>query len=52
MMVMMVMSPATVMTLSTYLQGLPSHHQCKGYVQTFFFIIFVQDPETDNCGTI
>ena len=40
-----------VITLNTYLQSLPSHHQHKGYVQTYMYIR-VQDSETDNCGTI
>ena len=33
---------STVITLNTYLQGLPSHHQCRGYVQIY---ICVQDSE-------
>ena len=49
----------TVITLNTYLQGLPPHHQCRGYVQIYMYIciymcvcvcVCVQDSETDNCG--
>ena len=39
---------STIITLNTYLQGLPSHHQCRGYIQIY---TCVQDSETDNCGT-
>ena len=28
----------TVMTLNTYLQGLPSNHQCRGFVQIYIYI--------------
>ena len=28
----------TVMTLNTYLQGLPSHHQCRGYIYIYIYI--------------
>ena len=34
---------STLITLNTYLQGLPSHHQCRGYVQIY---ICVQGSET------
>ena len=40
----------TVMTLNTYLQGLPSHHQCRGYAQIYTYMVHYS--ETDNCGTI
>ena len=40
---------STVITLNAYLQGLPSHHQCRGYVHIY---IYVQDSETDSCGTV
>ena len=29
---------STVITLNTYLQGLPSHHQCRGYVQIYIYV--------------
>ena len=29
---------STVITLNTYLQDLPSHHQCRGYVQIYIYI--------------
>ena len=29
---------STVITLNTYLQGLPSHHQCRGYIQIYLYI--------------
>ena len=40
---------STVITLNTYLQSLPSHHQCRGYIHTY---MCVHDSETDNCGTV
>ena len=40
---------STVITLNTYLQSLPSHHQRKGYIYTY---MHVHDSETDNCGTV
>ena len=36
-------------TLNTYLQSSPSHHQCRGYIHTY---MCVHDSETDNCGTV
>ena len=32
------MSKSTVITLNTYLQGLPSHHQCRSYVQIYIYV--------------
>ena len=32
-------------TVNTYLQSLPSHHQCREYM-------YVHDFETDDCGTV
>ena len=29
---------STVITLNTYLQGLPSHHQCRVYVQIYIYM--------------
>ena len=29
---------STVITLNTYLQSLPSHHQCRGYIGLFHFL--------------
>ena len=40
---------STVITLNTYLQSLPSHHQCRGYIHTY---MCVHDSETDDCGTV
>ena len=40
---------STVMTLSTYLQSLPSHHQCIGYIHTYMCVHYF---ETDDCGTV
>ena len=40
---------STVITLNTYLQSLPSYHQCKGYIHTY---MRVHDFETDDCGTV
>ena len=39
---------STVIALNTYLQSLPSHHQCRGYIYTY---MCVHDSETDDCGT-
>ena len=44
---------STVITLNTYLQGVPSHHQCRGYVHIYMYVcVCVQDSETDSCGTV
>ena len=40
---------SAVITLNTYLQSLPSHHQCRGYIHTY---MCVHDSETDDCGTV
>ena len=40
---------STVITVNTYLQSLPSHHQCRGYIHRY---MCVHDFETDNCGTV
>ena len=40
---------STVITLNTYLQSLPSHHQCRGYIHTY---TRVHGFETDDCGTV
>ena len=34
---------------STYLQSLPSHHQCRCYIHAY---MCVHDSETDDCGTV
>ena len=29
---------STVVTLNTYLHGLPSHHQCRGYIHIYICV--------------
>ena len=41
---------STVITLNTYLQSLPSHHQYRGYIHTY--MCDSHDSETDDCGTV